>query len=75
MMTRYEKQMKAMTVAALAELNIRLEVEEIWDENYDGGMECCGTDNWYVASDGYTSWDYEEVVNHEIEWLMQEVCD
>lgn len=73
-MTRYEKQMKEMSVENLAMLNLVTIERPIYDEDFDGYMCICDTMCFQVTSDGTEFDDFDEALDYEVAWLRQE-CD
>lgn len=69
-MTRYEKQIAELTIEKLAERNIRIDEEDIWD---DSGV--VGKEYYCLTSDHQEFYDFDEALAHEITWLKQEAND
>lgn len=74
-MTRYEKQLSEMTVTKLADLNINTTTDTTEDEDMDGNLHISGMWTEYITSDSQFFMDYNDALQHEIEWLMSEIVD
>lgn len=68
-MTNKEYLKKELSDTEFAKLLIQYEEEEIWDENYEGDMERCGSIEYFVTSDNEKFDSFSEAVEHEILWL------
>ena len=73
-MTNFER-IKSMSSEELAEHNVSYATREYTDWGFDGTDEYPYTayEDGYKTSDGEFFWDLEGAIEHEIEWLQQEV--
>ena len=60
---------RQLRVKDLAAYLIRTETEPEYDEDLDGEWYCCGEHVWYVTPYGVRCWDYEDALEHTIDWL------
>ena len=73
-MTKFER-IKAMSIKELAERNVYYAIKSYIDWGFDGEDEYQYTDytDGYKTSDGEFFYDLDDAIEHEIEWLQQEV--
>ena len=73
-MTNFER-IKAMSIEELAECNVSNATRTYTDYGFDGVDEYAYTayEDGYETSDGEFFYSLQDAIEHEIEWLQQEV--
>ena len=61
----------------LAEYLITMRDEEEYDYDYDDNLYYCGTNTWFVTTDGEEFWDcyYEVAIEHQVKLLESEYTE
>lgn len=76
-MTNFEYLTNKENIRELAKNLINIRTEEDIDYDWDENPYVIGLNEYLVCSDGYEIWyleenDWEEVIEHEIKWLLKE---